>query len=560
MGRARRSRRRGWSRREFLRGAGGLAAGWGLAAAPATGRGDDTIGPFLHGVASGDPLSDRVVLWTRISGSTADSVSVDYLVARDPELSQWVSSGSGSATSAADYTFKIDVTGLEPGTTYYYRFSCGGVSSAIGRTRTLPVGAVDHLRIAVCSCASWAHGYFNAYRRIAERSDLDVVLHLGDYIYEVSSGQYGSLRDYQPPWETVTLSDYRTRLAQYHTDPDLQEMHRQQAVIAIWDDHDFADDAWQGGARNHQPATEGSWNDRVAAALQAYYEWTPTRLSDPDEPRRHYRRFRFGDLVDLFMLEDRLLARDQQISAADTFTGTPGEQIVFEQKGAFANPKRQMLGAEQEGWLFGGLRGSSAAWKLIGQGTMMAQLKLQGATNASGKSKYLNHDQWDGYNAARNRMFRCFAGEPQEGIAPVRNAVVLSGDIHSGWAADLTPDPNNPDVSSGGYNPATGGGALAVEFTCTSITAPAWVEVAQLAGAAEFMNPAFKYAELEYRGYSLLDIRRERVSCEWWYIDTITEPSSVERLGAAFQVRDGTAHLTQSHASPPKPLPPAPAP
>lgn len=541
----------GWSRRAFLGRMGAAVAGLGLgglihARARASGDSDEC---FQHGVASGDPLADRVILWTRVSGIAAQSVSLSYVVARDPELADVVSGGAVLAESAHDYTVHVDVSGLQPFRTYYYRFCLDGQLSPIGRTRTLPVGPVDHLRLAVASCASYAHGYFNAYRRIAERADLDAVLHLGDYIYEVATGQYGSLRAYEPDHETVTLDDYRTRYAQYRRDADLQAMHRQHAVISIWDDHEFGDDSWQGGSRNHQPDTEGSWDDRVAAALQAYYEWTPARRVDADNPRKNYRRFRFGNLMDLFMLEDCVLARDEPISAADTFTGTPGEQIVFEEKGAFASPKRQILGPEQEAWLFNGLRQSSAQWRLIGQGTMMAQLKLQGETNAAGTSKYLNHYQWDGYAAARNRMFRCFSGDPARGLPAVDNAVVLSGDIHSGWAADLTPDPNNADVASGGYDPATGAGSLAVEFVCSSITSPAWVDVPSLAGAAQRMNPHLKYGEFRYRGYSLLDIRPERVSAEWWCVDTILEPSASEFLSASYQVEDGSRRVQPSTVS-----------
>jgi alkaline phosphatase D len=227
---------------------------------------------FNHGVASGDPLQDRVILWTRFTPTGApSSVQVDYVVATDQQLQNVVLRGSAITSDLKDYTVKVDPKGLSAGTTYFYRFSVGQVNSPTGRTKTLPTGDVSRLKIAILSCASLGHGVFNAYRRVAERADIDVVVHLGDYIYEYGTDQYGTARPYEPANEIVTLSDYRKRHAQYKRDPDLMALHSQHAMINVWDDHETADNSYRDGASNHN-AGEGDWNTRVAAALQALYE------------------------------------------------------------------------------------------------------------------------------------------------------------------------------------------------------------------------------------------------------------------------------------------------
>ncbi|HVT35083.1 MAG TPA: alkaline phosphatase D family protein, partial [Nevskiaceae bacterium] len=376
MGRRRVTRKNkgGLSRRSFLKGAGAASAL--LATQPFLGAGaqDDDVSssaaagssPFHHGVASGDPRSERVMLWTRVTlAAPPDSIPVTYVVATDTALANIVTSGTASADAAHDYTVKVDVAGLSPGTTYYYRFSANGMDSQIGRTRTLPVGSVDRLRIAVLSCASLAHGYFNAYRCVAHRADLDLVVHLGDYIYEYGDGDYGSARNYQPPHEIITLHDYRTRHNQYKRDPDVKALHRQHPVVAIWDDHEFADNAWLGGAANHQPDTEGAWTDRVNAAVQAYYEWMPIRPPASGDIRNIYRSFRIGDLAELFMLEERITARDQQLDS-----NLPGGTSLFTESGAYLDTSRHMISNTQQNWLLNHMHQSTAQWKLIGQGVV----------------------------------------------------------------------------------------------------------------------------------------------------------------------------------------------
>ena len=551
--------RAGPNRREFIRRAGDTAVA--LAATSLLegcgGKTDAGANPspsgsglFRHGVASGDPLSDRVILWTRVTPEAAGAMAVDCVVATDAALTNIVARVSLTTDAARDYTVKTDVAGLQPNTTYYYRFATAGAQSPIGRTRTIPAGTAARLRIAVVSCANLAHGFFNAYRRIAERADLDLVVHLGDYIYE---GGNAAIRAFEPAVETVTLADYRTRHAQYKRDVDLQEMHRQHPMIAIWDDHEFASNANATGSENHSEASEGTWAARVAAALQAYYEWMPVRVVDAADLRKNNRSFAYGNLVDLLMLEERLVARSPQLP------GNVGTADIFTQTGAFTDPTRQMLGSDEEDWLATRLRTSTAKWKFVGQGVMFAQLKLQPAPNANGGGRFVNPDQWDGYQPARDRVYEILKGNAS---APaVGNVVLLSGDAHSSWAADLNQDPNNADPASGGYDPDTGAGSRAVEFVATSITSAMILDTGGFAESVlQLINPHFKYIDLTRHGYLLVDADATRVVGEWWYVDTITTTNSGQSFGAAFQVQDGTNHLIAAAQTSPRAGAPALAP
>lgn len=579
MGRARirPPRRRGLNRRDFLKRAGLSSAAIGALpllpgcgdSGPAVGgpgRGDglpvdsSTALAFAHGVASGDPLADRVMLWTRVTPAADGRFAVDYLVATDPALATVVRRGTTTTDATRDYTVKVDVDGLQPNTTYYYRFRGNGTDSPIGRTKTLPIGDVDRLRFGVVVCSSLAHGYFNAYARVAERADLDAVIHLGDYIYEYASDAasgdevYGTVRPYEPTHEIKTLADYRQRHAQYKREPELQALHRQHPMIAIWDDHEFADNAWKGGAVNHQPDRDGNWDARVAGALQAYYEWMPTRPPDPSNLKKNYRSFKIGSMVELFMLEERVGFRDQQLDPNLAYQGTG----VFTQTGSFADSSRQLLGSVEEQWLFDGLKASKANWKFIGQGVMMAQLKVVGAANATTASLYLNSDQWDGYDPARQRLFSAIQGT--DAASRLGNVVVLTGDIHSSWAADLTPDPNNPVTALGGYNPLTGEGSLAVEYVCPSVTSPGLDQLASAANALKLNNPHFKYIDLSQHGYIVLDVRADRVSGEWWYVGDVTTRGTTNTFGTAYAVLRDANHLSSGTQSDPKPNPPPLAP
>ena len=514
---------------------------------------------FQHGVASGDPLVDRVILWTRVTpAAIKSSIGVSFVVATDTALTQVVVRGTVKTNPGRDNTVKVDATGLRANTTYYYQFAAEGALSPVGRTKTLPLGPTSSLRMAVVSCSNHAYGYFNAYGRIAQRADLDLVMHLGDYIYEYGAGQYGTARTPEPANEIVSLSDYRQRHAQYKRDVDSQAMHRQHPLVAIWDDHETANNANKAGAENHQPATEGDWATRVANALQAYYEWMPVRPVDTTNPRKNNRAYAYGDLVDLIMLEERINARSEQLltNAHATAFG-PGFATTDP---GYGDASRGLLGAEEETWLTARLRSSPARWKMLGQGVMFAQLKAPSAVPADPGLFFINSDQWDGYEPARNRIYDVLKGDASH--PAVGNVVVLTGDIHSSWAADLNPNPYNSSVATGGYNRTTGEGSYAVEFVGTSVSSPGIDSdtTGQIAGALRFYNPHFKYINLTRRGYMLMDVNRDRVVGEWWYVDTVASPSNIETFAIAFEVRDGMNHLAPSVQTTPRANPPLLAP
>lgn len=535
---------------------------------------------FVHGVASGDPLSDRVMLWTRVTDpAQSSSVPVFWTVASDPQMNTVIASGVGATNAARDYTFKVDVTGLSPATTYYYRFGALGQQSAIGRTKTLPTGSPDDLRFAVVSCSSFPHGFFNAYARIAERPDLDFVLCLGDYIYEYGNGpdEYGADvqaggRVYEPENEMVSLSDYRIRHGLYKRDRDLQELHRQYAFINVWDDHETTNDSFNTGAENHQPDTEGDWFERKAVGLQAYFEWLPIRQTSPgdgvadDTPNndeRTFRTFQIGDLADLIMLDTRLYGREEAPEANGAPIANTGFSTFFD-SGDVAED-RQLLGQEQESWFFDQLATSTARWKIIGQQIMFGQLKFVGLPNASNLlnaggqgGQFINPDQWDGYLRARERVWSAIrGGQPAPAVA-VDNCVVLTGDIHTSWAMDITEDPNNIAA----YNPVDGSGSMAVEFVATSITSPGLDEL-QGAGDTGLLtqNPHMKYIELSQHGYVIVTATAERCQGDWFFVDDILAPSDGESFATGWFTADGDNHLaeaTEPHAA--RDNPPALAP
>ncbi|MGQ0528653.1 MAG: alkaline phosphatase D family protein [Panacagrimonas sp.] len=565
----RRKPKRGISRRDFLRRSLPVAAlgfapmlpgcgGDGARSSAGTGE----VVAFRHGVASGDPLTDRVVLWTRVSGDAAAVIPVELTLASDAQFTQNLRSLMTEARPERDHTVKVDMQGLSPGTTYYYRFRALGQDSPIGRTRTLPQGAVNRLRIAVLSCSSYAHGFFNAYARVAERADLDLVLHLGDYIYEYGNGGYGNARDYEPPHEIVTLDDYRTRHAYYRLEPELQALHRQHPAICVWDDHESANDSWRDGAENHQPDIEGAWTARKLAAQRAYEEWMPIRAPDP---ARIFRNFQIGDLVELLMLDTRLFARSQPLPPNLNLADLPDLPVLpslplqaFAATGAYQDPTRTLLGDEQEQWLIARLRGTGARWKLLGQQVMFGQLKLLGLPNAAGLSQFLNPDQWDGYPVARSRIFSALRGDSLN--APVNNTVLLTGDIHTAWAMDLSEDPNNLLPALGGYNALTGEGSLGVEFVATSVTSPGLEALAPIQDVIRLQNPHIKYVDLARKGYLLLDITPERCQGEFWAVDGVAKRGGGERFQAAYRTLDGGNRLRVGTASLPRPDAPALAP
>jgi alkaline phosphatase D len=509
-----------YSRRQFIGGTLGTAVAWPALVAAAR-QASDAPRPFLHGVASGDPLTDRVVLWTRVTpriDSPSAAVTVRWTMADDERLEKVVASGTVDTSRARDYTVKVDAGGLRPGRAYYYAFDAGGERSPIGRTRTLPQDDVARIRLASVSCSNYPAGYFNVYRCLAARDDLDAVLHLGDYIYEFANGVYGdgsgSGRVPMPAGEAVTLAEYRLRYATYRSDVDLQAAHAAHPFIAVWDDHEVINDWWRDGAPGHR---RGDWAARLAGGLQAYREWMPVRETGSGTFHL-YRGFRFGRLADLLMLDTRSF-RDRQV---------PGRNAA-----ALADPKRTLMGAAQEEWLFAGLQRSQregATWRLIGQQTMFSPLSPPGVPPQQ-------TDVWDGYPAARGRVFDLLEKNR------LSNVAILTGDIHSSWALDVPRSPLQ------GYTARTGEGSLAVELVTPAISSPPLYASAERRDAVallQLLSPHLKFVEGDHRGYVLIDVTRSRLQSEWYFVPAVDARSAEESRAAAFVCEAGSSRLTKA--------------
>lgn len=477
-------------RRQFLAGSVLGAAGLALPALTSCSPTPPlpTDGAFTHGVASGDPHADSVVLWTRVRPPLdSGPVEVRWVISSDPSLSSPAASGVTFTDGSRDWTVKVVADNLLGGTTYYYGFIAQGVASPLGRTRTAPAGAVDRLRFGVASCSNYGYGNFHAYRHLLNRHDLDAVIHLGDYIYEYASpgsGEtYGDARNLIPRHEIVSVDDYRARYGHYRADPDLQELHRQHPLIHVWDDHEFADDPFIGGAANHQPL-DGDWSARVAAALQAYTEWMPTRING----NRIFRTLDYGPLA-------RIIGIDRQRRFLWPDSADSGEY----------------LGAEQSAWLDNRIAESDSNWLLLAQQTTFSPT---GPDHRTG-----------GWPAGdRGRILRGLSQRPSD-------LVVLTGDIHRFHAVDVVTDPTT-------YDSTTGVGSAAVEFSAGSITSPG--SNATGIGRSVRWNSGFK------RGYAVIDLTPERVECDFYgFADLAKLQRSLpdEQWLAGFGAAHGAPHL-----------------
>lgn len=524
---------------------------------------NDASAVFQHGVASGDPVQNGVILWTRVSGFTTP-VTVDWLIARNAALTDIVmrSDSTGSsrslvASAERDYTVKIDVAGLQPGTTYYYRFTVAGSNSPIGRTRTAPQTA-SRLRFAVFACAKYHQAFWHPYRHAAQRADLDAVIHTGDYIYEEDDqGSHIEGRALVPNKEIYTLSDYRERHAFFKRDADLQAVHRQHPMICIWDDHELADNCWYGGAHRHDEAIHGAWSLRRAAAVRAYDEWMPIRTQatptgkNPFE--RIYRKLSYGNLADLIMVDARLIGRDREVAGPASDSPRPANPMEFN------DPTRSILGMAQFQWLQSELSSSTARWKLLVNQMLVGQLHAAAGLKASGGGVVINTDQWDGYRADQNRLIGFIRGDGTG--RKIDNVVVITGDIHASFANDITDDPHNPAV----YLPQIPGGglppaplrAVAVEFVCPGTGSDSGA-IGDLAPLLPPLNPHIRFVEAQSRGYMTLDLDMNRTQCEWTYVDTPDQRESTLREGPVWMVRHMENHLQQgsSHSTPPAGSPP----
>jgi len=548
-------------------------------------------GSFKHGIASGDPLHDSVILWSRITpAGKPKSLIVAWDVALDSEFNDLVVSDLGKAEADNDYCVKVDIRGLQAGTRYYYRFRTENNTSATGHTCTLPEGDSQSLRMAVLSCANYPAGYFHVYREVANTDNLDLVLHLGDYIYEYGKDGYASEqaeaigRVADPTTELLKLTDYRKRYAQYRTDIDLQAAHAAAPFLLVWDDHEVANDAWEFGAENHSD-DEGNYSERKAAAMRAYFEWLPIRPTHTDltEPSSIYRQFQWGNLANILMLDTRHEGRNAPLALASYFDTAGG----FNRKKLFEdidNPEREMLGTLQRDWLETAVATSSATWQLLAQQVLMGKIYLPFAVAtqqlsideyaklgdlaslagrqaagdptlteeeldrlAEGRDQLTeeveallkaapipyNLDAWDGFGAEREKVFN---------IAKNYNAnlVVLSGDTHNAWANNLQDADKNP---------------VGVEFATGSVSSPgleAYLGIEADAFAATeagivSLVPPLKYVNVGDRGLMVLDVTPEAVTANWHFVSSVLkrEYTMQDDRSVTMQVLKGT-HVLQS--------------
>lgn len=482
---------------------------------------------FTHNVASGEPGANSMLLWTRYVPAVGDAtVRLDVEVALDQNFAKLASGGSVRTGAYRDWTAKIMVDGLKPGTVYWYRFVApDGSKSPVGRTKTLPDGDAGRFGLGVFSCSNLPTGWFNAYGHAAERSDLDLWLHVGDYIYEYGPASYHGEtiagRVPEPDHEILAIADYRLRYACYRADPDLQRLHQMAPMVAFWDDHESANDSWEGGAQNHQPATEGDWNMRRAAAMQVYREWMPVS----EEP---WKTYSLGTLATLYRTESRLLGRTEQADIDAAFAApNPDAALRAFRDGPWQDPSATMLGSTQESWLAHALKSNarSTVWQLIGMGTIMGRTRmpepavswLRPDTKDKVVAKFKDHvraaklglpmwmDRWDGYPAARSRLLTA----AQQADADL---VMLSGDSHNAWAFSL----------------AEGGQPAGVEFAGQAVTSNGLednfaVDPRTVAQGFIAANAELKWADTSRRGYLMMEITPERVAGEWLFMKTIKD-------------------------------------
>ncbi len=551
----------GFNRRDFLRASalavGSIVVSSGLQGCLSSSSSSSDEEPvrglaFEHGVASGDPLTDRVLLWTRITptdGNNAE-VQIGWEIATDSAFTDLVHSGTASTSAARDFTLKVDAQNLLPGTSYYFRFKVAGLTSPVGRCKTLPAGSIEQVRFAVLSCSNYPAGLFHVYAAAAAEAELDAVLHLGDYIYEYGNGGYatedaaalGRLLPDDNASEILSLDDYRKRYALYRTDEDLQLLHASAPFIAVWDDHEVTNDTWRNGAENHNDG-EGDFTERKLAALQAYFEWMPVRPASDDDEETIYRRFDFGDLVSLHMLDTRIIGRDEQLDFADYISATGFDAARF--TADVSDTNRTLLGLSQLDWLQTQLATSTATWQVLGQQVLMGRMLLPaemltalqnpGAVDMTAMLTELvtiklrqqagdptltaaeiarietvipyNLDAWDGYAYEREVLLGAARALNQ-------NLVVLAGDTHNAWANNLT---------------TLAGDAVGVEFATASVSSPGLesylgLSEAQIPAAEQAITTlvdGLQYLNANQRGYLLVTFTAEEARADWRFVSNV---------------------------------------
>lgn len=504
---------------------------------------------FSHGVASGDPTTDAIILWTRaVPKGSQTSAKVRWQLSGTPDFKAPLRAGMVNSTSQNDYTLKVDVRGLPAGETYYYRFFTDENTTSTGITRTISEGVVDKVKFGVFSCSNYPAGYFNPYAAAARDAEIDVVLHLGDYIYEYPDGGYATEnakelgRDFLPSneGELLTLRDYRLRYATYRQDKGLLSLHQKKPFIVVWDDHEIANDTYESGAQNHTP-DEGDFFARRTAAIQAYYEWLPIRPPMGDTSPQIYRHFEFGNLVSLYMLDTRVIGRQKQIETK-AFMQADGS---FDAEGFYSavnDPSRTLLGNEQFSWLRQQVNQSDNRWHLLGQQVLMGKMhypveiftskrsdvpkaiealvaikkkQLAGIELSTTEHQRLlttipyNMDAWDGYAAEREKVVSLFTDAN-------KSLVVIAGDTHNGWSNAIT---------------NKNGETVAVEYATPSVSSPGMeaylgfsdTQADPLAAALPLLVEDMKYCNLHQRGYITLEFTLGEVNTEWHYVSNISD-------------------------------------
>lgn len=520
-------------------------------------EGSETQADFLHGVASGDPLQDKVILWTRLTPVDFSApLKVTWEIATDDQFKQNLKTGTVQTTKTDDFTVKVDATGLQAGTTYYYRFRFGTKVSPVGQTKTLPV-TTNKVSFAVCSCSNYPAGYFYVYREMAKQN-VDVVIHLGDYIYEYGADGYatedaaklGRTLPSNNNKEIIKLDDYRKRYALYRQDKDLQAVHQRHPFIVIWDDHELANDTWREGAENHQ-SNEGPFLERKLAALQAYFEWMPIRPISSTDHLNIYRQFNFGSLVELTMLDTRIIARDKQLEYKDYITASGLDAQKFQAD--LTDPKRTLMGYTQRDWLVDKLKQSTATWNVIGQQVLMSKMWIpaellaslgqitSGGTSPDALAKMnaqitelvtlklrleqgdptltvqekarvttlvpYNLDAWDGYYAEREFLYAKLAEFNKK-------IIVLAGDTHNAWTSYLY-------SQKGEY--------VGVELATSSVSSPGLekylsiplAQLQQFEFAFTTLIDELAYCNLNQRGYLMIVLDDKQVLSDWIFVDSI---------------------------------------
>lgn len=526
------------------------------------------IGHFKHGIASGDPLQDRVVIWTRFTQQRGDNASapdmmIEWEVAEDENFETVAKSGTAKADSAKDWTVKVDVTGLNPGSWYFYRFKYNDAVSAIGKTRTLPSGKTDKARFAVVSCSNWQEGFFNVYDHIARDGGFDALLHLGDYYYEYGAERANAAmqeagRTHDPEHEIVELSDYRRRHALYRTDPSLQAVTASMPMISIWDDHETTNDSYKDGAQNHQP-DEGDWEIRKARAMRAYYEWLPIRDPKPNSGREFlYRSFEWGDLATLAAVETRLLARDETWEFDDYY-----DQLIdpagFEKfkKERWHDPSREMMGQMQVDWIartFGESKQAGKPWRMLVNQVLLSRIHSPNMTryvneedlDQAGENRDtvlkklrltplklpLYPDSWDGYPAARERFYQALKSQG------VEDMLVVTGDAHEYWANHLTDET---------------GERVGAELCTSSVTS---ITVGDVLGETARLyallvtreNPDVKYYNPMTQGYIDLTLTPSKAKAKMVSVDTVSKQDYTAFRAAGFTIKPDGQSLKISAA------------